>query len=134
MKSKPIAVLLAAGLSVAGCQEPANSADPTPTPTETVTIPVPVPVPATSETAAEDTIHKKGIDPEPDPTLCGADKLAPYLNLLPTSTAKEEIAKTVGHSRIRYVGPNDATTRDFRPDRLNAVLGVDGRIKKFGCG
>jgi hypothetical protein len=71
---------------------------------------------------------------EPPPTPCGAEKLQNYLNLLPTSTAKDEIAATVGHNRIRYVGPNDVTTREFREDRLTADIGVDGRIKAFRCG
>lgn len=70
----------------------------------------------------------------PQPTECGAEKLQNYLNLLPTVTAKDEIAKTVGHNRIRYVGPDDVTTKEFRADRLTAALGVDGRIKEFRCG
>jgi hypothetical protein len=71
---------------------------------------------------------------QPGATPCGAEKLHNYLNLLPTSTAKDEIAATVGHDRIRYVGPNDVTTREFREDRLTADIGVDGRIKAFRCG
>ncbi len=37
-------------------------------------------------------------------------------------------------NRIRYVGPDDVVTQEFREDRLTASLGVDGRIKSFGCG
>lgn len=33
----------------------------------------------------------------------------------------------------RVIGPNDAVTMDFRPDRLNVEIGADGRISKVGC-
>jgi len=69
----------------------------------------------------------------PVPTPCGAEKLSDYANLLPTSTAKEEIARTVGHHDIRYV-PLKTPLDTNRSDRLTAELGVDGRIKKFACG
>jgi hypothetical protein len=93
-------------------------------------VPVLVPVSSPSSAAASG----KGIGTRPDPALCGADKLMPYLNLLPTSTARGEIARTVGHNRVRYVEPHEADTPAIRPDRLTVTLGVDGRIKKFACG
>ena len=33
----------------------------------------------------------------------------------------------------RVIGPGDAVTADFRPDRLNIENGTDGRIAKVGC-
>ena len=33
----------------------------------------------------------------------------------------------------RVIGPGDAVTADFRPDRLNIETGTDGRIAKVGC-
>ena len=33
----------------------------------------------------------------------------------------------------RQIGPNDAVTSDFRPDRLNIEYGPAGRIEKVGC-
>ena len=71
---------------------------------------------------------------EPDAAACGADKLARWLNVLPTETVKAEIREAVGHDRIRYIAPGDAVTMDLRPDRLNVETGVDGRIKLFRCG
>jgi len=65
---------------------------------------------------------------------CGADRLGSYLNLLPTETAKESIARAVDDRPIRYIEPGDAVTHDLRPDRLNVEIGVDGRIKRFHCG
>ncbi|KGJ07997.1 I78 family peptidase inhibitor [Paracoccus sphaerophysae] len=33
----------------------------------------------------------------------------------------------------RVIGPGDAVTMDFRPDRMNVEVGTDGRIAKIGC-
>jgi hypothetical protein len=71
---------------------------------------------------------------EPAAEKCGADKLARFLNLLPTEPVKREIAQTAGTSSIRYIAPGDVVTMDFRPDRLDVETGVDGRIKRFRCG
>lgn len=128
MRATSFAIL--AVLALAACQKteaPAQTpATPEPTATVVHVIEVPTPAPSATTTTA--------VEVTPKPSLCGAEKLQNYLNLLPTATAKDEIAKTVGHNRIRYVGPNDATTREFRGDRLTADLGVDGRVKKFRCG
>lgn len=70
---------------------------------------------------------------KPVATPCGAEKLFNYVNLLPTSTAKSEIARTVGNHDIRYV-PMKPPPATSDPERLTAELGVDGRIKKFVCG
>lgn len=69
----------------------------------------------------------------PPPTPCGAEKLFNYTNLIPTSTAKEEIARTLGHDRVRYV-PLKPEPAASDKTRVTAEMGVDGRIKKFTCG
>jgi len=130
MTTKPIAVLLTGGLMLAACQRHAENPAPAPVPSPTATVVVAVPV--ASATGAADT-SAKGIGTAVDPKLCGADKLNPYLNLLPTSTAKGEIAKTVGHNRIRYT-QSGAAAADGQPTRLTAEIGVDGRIQQFHCG
>jgi len=33
----------------------------------------------------------------------------------------------------RVINPGDAVTMDFRADRLNIEVGVNGRIDKIGC-
>ena len=71
---------------------------------------------------------------EPDAAECGADRLARWLNVLPTETVKADIRDAVGHDRIRYIAPGDMVTMDFRPDRLNVETGEDGRIRLFRCG
>ncbi len=70
----------------------------------------------------------------PSATTCGADKLSRWLNVLPTADVKAEIAKSVGERPIRYYAKGDPIMMDFRAARLNAELGVDGRIKLFRCG
>ena len=135
MTTRSITALIAVGLALSACQGntgvPSNEGA---TPVATATSPAPAPAPvATAGSPSPAATPSKGIAPTSDLDPCGADKLGPYLNLLPTSTAKEEIAKTVGHNRIRYVGPEDIVTQEFREDRLTARLGVDGRIKSFGC-
>ena len=132
MTTRPIAVLLTGCLMLAACQRHAENPAAAPVPTPTATVVVPVPVPVASAASAADT-STKGIGTAIDPKLCGADKLNPYLNLLPTATAKSEIAKTVGHSRIRYI-PAGAAASDSQPGRLTAEIGVDGRIQQFHCG
>jgi hypothetical protein len=123
---------LTAGLALAACHNdasPAADASPTPQPTATVVqvIEVPKPVRSSSSPTAIEVATK--------PTPCGAEKLQNYLNLLPTSTAKDEIAETVGHNRIRYI-PLDQAKAAAAPgsNRLTAGLGPDGRIKVFTCG
>ena len=71
---------------------------------------------------------------EPAADECGADKLARWVNVLPTSDVKDAIREAVGHDRIRYIEPGGVVTMDLRPDRLNVETGVDGRIKVFRCG
>lgn len=33
----------------------------------------------------------------------------------------------------RVIGPGDAVTMDFSPERMNIEIGTDGRIAKIGC-
>lgn len=33
----------------------------------------------------------------------------------------------------RRIGPDDAVTADFRPDRLNIEYGASGRIERISC-
>jgi hypothetical protein len=131
MTVTPLAAVLLAGLALSGCQRSAQntSADTEPQPTATVVkvIEIPTPEPTSSAPAA--------VEVEPKATPCGAEKLQNYLNLLPTSTAKDEIARTLGHNRIRYV-PLAQEKAEAAPGsmRVTAGLGVDGRVKEFTCG
>lgn len=92
-----------------------------------------MPAPSASPGATETTPEDDGAETKPVEDACGASKLGAYLNLLPTSDAKEKIAATVGPRPIRYINPGDAVTADFRSERLNVEIGTDGRIKSFRC-
>jgi len=131
--NKPIATLVAGSLMLAACQRHAENPVVAPVPTPTATVVVAVPVSVESPAGGASAVPAKGIGTTPDPKLCGADKLSPYLNLLPTTTARSEIAKTVGHNRIRYLEPG-AAAGGSQPNRLTVEVGVDGRIQQFHCG
>lgn len=118
-------LLLAGALLVAGCQAETGGAEPTVAETA---IGEAVPQPPADEGAPEVNAN------EPDADECGADRLARWLNALPTETVRAEIREAVGHDRIRYIAPGDMVTMDLRPDRLNVETGEDGRIKLFRCG
>ena len=81
---------------------------------------------------------------EPAPTIsptqdasdsCGATKVRDrWLNALPNADVKATIAEAVGERPIRYYTAGDPITMDYSEDRLNVVLGKDGRIMEFRCG
>ena len=124
------AILLA---SLAACQ----GGDSEPTAEATATVPATAaavtPAPkANPDRFAESTPQVNAS--EPAASECGADKLARWVNVLPTSDVKDAIREAVGHDRIRYIEPGSVVTMDLRPDRLNVETGVDGRIKVFRCG
>ena len=121
MRALPSAVLLV----LAACQ----GETPTPAASETVGTEARS-VPETQAETASPSLNAA----EPAADECGADKLARWLNVLPTETVKSEIVAAIGHARIRYIAPRDVVTMDLRPDRLNVETGVDGRIKLFRCG
>jgi hypothetical protein len=110
--------------------EVAPAATATPEPIATVAVPAPT---ATLATPAP--VRTTTVTTSPEPTACGAENLQNYLNLLPTSTAKDEIARTLGHNRVRYV-PLQQEKAEASPKstRVTAGVGVDGRIKEFSCG
>ena len=133
MPAKSIVVFAAsAALGLSACDKAPgtpNGGSPTPQPTATVVQVVEVPTPEHSakSPAAVEVMQK--------PTPCGAEKLQNYLNLLPTATAKDEIAKTLGHNRVRYIGLQEAkASASPSSTRVTGGLGVDGRIKEFACG
>ena len=124
-------IALSVALALSGCDagEQAPVAAETPEPMATVA----EPAPAAATPLAE---RKQELSVTPKATPCGAEKLQNYLNLLPTSTAKDEIARSLGHSRIRYIPLQQAKTDPPSPGstRVTAAIGVDGRIKEFACG
>ena len=83
-----------------------------PVPTETAK-PTAAPKPAASETAEDS---------------CGALKVAQFVGRQDRPTTRADLVKAVGHDRIRWIGPDDAVTMDFSPDRLNVLLDATKRL------
>ena len=90
---------------------------------------------ATRTPAAGETARANPADPESERDSCGTGKVrARWTNALPTADVKAAIAAAVGKRPIRYYGEGDPITMDYSEDRLNVVLGEDGRIAEFRCG
>jgi hypothetical protein len=133
MPAKPWIAFVSVALALSGCDvsERSPAAPETPEPVATAIEPTPaatVPTPLPG--------RKEAFSVTPQATPCGAEKLQNYLNLLPTSTAKDEIARSLGHNRVRYVPLQQAKSEPPSPGstRVTAAIGVDGRIKEFACG
>ncbi|MGZ3173877.1 MAG: hypothetical protein ACXWJC_12545 [Croceibacterium sp.] len=131
MIAKPLAVPFALILTLAGCHDKPQASQTTPEPVVTatpVTVFTPPPPPPPPKRAPTVSVMQQT-------TPCGAEKLQNYLNLTPTSTAKDEIARTLGHNRVRYIGLKQAKAEAAPGStRVTAGIGVDGRIKEFACG
>ena len=66
---------------------------------------------------------------------CGADKARSFIGRQDRPTTRADLAKLVGHDRIRWLGPDDAMTMDFSPERLNVMLDAQKRtITGVKCG
>lgn len=70
----------------------------------------------------------------PAPDACGASRVQEYQGAAADSRAREAVARDSGARTIRWIGPGDAVTMDYRPDRLNAELDAAGRIAVLRCG
>ncbi len=64
-----------------------------------------------------------------DEADCGA---AGYQDLVGRDRSVAEELQLVQPHRI--YGPGEAVTMDYRPDRLNFVIGEDGKIREVRCG
>ena len=134
MIAKSWIALLSAALALTTCQKSSEEAPVAPTtPAPVATVAPPPAAPSATPTPLPD--HSATVSVTPEATPCGAEKLQNYLNLLPTSTAKDEIARTLGHNHVRYV-PLTQEKAEAAPTstRVTAGVGVDGRIKEFACG
>lgn len=65
---------------------------------------------------------------EPDSDAC---KASTYQGLVGQS--QTVLAPMMLPAGTRVIGPNDAVTMDFRPDRLNVEIGESGRIERIAC-
>ena len=65
---------------------------------------------------------------QPDTDLCKASALQGLVG-----QPKSVLTTMLLPAGTRVIGPGDAVTMDFRPDRMNVEIGADGRIAKIGC-
>ncbi|MFV0383327.1 I78 family peptidase inhibitor [Paracoccus sp. (in: a-proteobacteria)] len=77
--------------------------------------------------ACDDTAPKPPTPPEL-PQECGAEG---FTGLVGQPKSVLDGLKLPDGTRI--IGPDDAVTADFRPDRLNIETGPDGLIAKVSC-
>lgn len=59
-------------------------------------------------------------------TTCNADNWRALIG-----QPEEALYGALGN--LRVIRPRTDVTDDLNPDRLNAVIGEDGKIKEFGC-
>lgn len=69
------------------------------------------------------------------PTDCNAPQAEPFIGERATPAVRERLAATVAPiTAIRWVGPGQATTEDYTPQRLNVMLDPGGAITEVHCG
>lgn len=138
--------LMFAALALAGCSQIAPG-EATATPSAPATISTtnakvePVPGEAASHSpskpASENAMTGSSTPIPADATLstCGADKAKTFIGRQDRPTTRADLVKAVGHDRIRWLGPDDAMTMDFSPERLNVLLDAQKRtITGVHCG
>ena len=65
---------------------------------------------------------------------CGVDKAAAFVGQVASAEVRGEVAKAVGHDRIRWIAPDTVVTMDFSESRLNMMLDAANRITDAKCG
>ena len=94
--------------------------------------------PSASETAPETPANPANSEPAVNAEIvdadCGADKVRAYVGKEATQALRAEVAAKSGAKSIRWLTPDAMITMDLRHDRLNAHLGMNGKIGSFRCG
>ena len=69
------------------------------------------------------------------PSDCNAPNAVAFVGRKADSATRAELTAAVAPvGAIRWVGPGDATTEDYSPQRLNVMLDVGGTIRSVHCG
>ena len=125
------ATLVASALALAACTEtpddPTAAAQAPSTPVSSTPMPEPVATPARPAlTPAVEPVQ---------PSDCNAPKARPFVGRTADAATRADLASAVAPvAAIRWVGPGDATTEDYSPQRLNVMLDVAGKIVSVHCG
>ena len=70
-----------------------------------------------------------------EPTDCNADRAARFVGRKANPGVRAELVEAVKPiTAIRWVGPGDATTEDYSPQRLNVMLDAGDVIISAHCG
>lgn len=85
-------------------------------------------VPALAACVAVATVPQQPAEPQPLPDLCRA---AEYQVLVGQSRSVLNTMMLPAGTRV--IGPNDAVTADYNPQRANIEIGTTGRIEKVSC-
>jgi hypothetical protein len=64
---------------------------------------------------------------------CNAAKAEAFIGRAGAAVA-EQARAAAGAKDVRVIGPDQAVTMDFRPDRLNLETDADGKVLKVRCG
>jgi hypothetical protein len=82
-------------------------------------------------TTASTTNPNAGFQPEPmpDPQPCAAEAYQVLVGQPVGGVHTDSLPRP-----HRVYGPGDAVTMDYRPDRLNIVVGDDGTVAEVKCG
>ncbi len=72
-------------------------------------------------------------DDSGDGDRCGAGEVAKYVGQEAMPDVRARITADVGHTRIRWVGPDTVVTMDYSPERLNVTLDADDVITGANC-
>ena len=67
------------------------------------------------------------------PSTCRSDALAAFTGRQRSAALATEMLKVTGAKTIRWVGPGEMVTMDFRDDRLTVYLDTAGRVERAGC-
>jgi hypothetical protein len=69
------------------------------------------------------------------PSDCNAPQAERFIGERDTPAVREQLAEAVAPiTAIRWVGPGDATTEDYSPQRLNVMLDAGRMITEVHCG
>lgn len=107
---------LAAGLSA--CQ---RHADPPAPDTAMINATAALVEPATASAAADD-------------DGCPTDAAQQFVGKPDGASLRSALAQAAGAHPVRWITPGAAVTQDYQPDRLNVIIGDDGRVQSLRCG
>ncbi len=89
---------------------------------------------ASGRPPAYQTGKREPISLREDGDECGASMVQSYVGLRANPTVREEVTRRSGAAAVRWIDPGSAVTMDFRGDRINGELDVDGVVTVLRCG